>query len=205
MLQVDYSLYLIVDGNPSSIKLLPSLLDAGVTCVQLRMKSATQNEVIATGKKILTLLRPKHIPLIINDDVEVAKIINADGVHLGQKDPHYKMARAQLGDHKIIGLSVENSAQAQKFCLAEVDYFGVGPIYPTLSKSDAAPAIGTDELARIVKLVAKPVIAIGGINRDNIMETLKTGIAGIAVISAIMSATSPIIAATELAHIIYER
>jgi thiamine-phosphate pyrophosphorylase len=181
---------------------LPQLLNAGVTCIQLRMKSATKKEIITTGKEILTLLRPKNIPLIINDHVEVTKLIDADGVHLGQKDNPYKTARAQLGEHKIIGLSIENRAQAQQFRTAEIDYFGVGPIYSTPSKSDAAPAIGAEELANIVKIVSKPVVAIGGINRDNVKEIIKTGVAGIAVISAIMAAASPVITAAELANII---
>lgn len=201
----DYSLYLIVDEKICSEKnllLIQKLINAGVTCIQLRIKNSSNEHIQQCGEQLLSLIKPKNIPLIINDHIEVAKKINADGVHIGQSDKSYLETRKYLGSKKIIGLSIENYFQAQTCRDYDVDYFGVGPVYPTLSKPDAAPALGADELKKITRVLPKPVVAIGGIHERNIDFVLHSGVAGVAVISAILSAPHPEQAALKLSQII---
>lgn len=201
-----YSLYLITDHEMCKPEGMPaviaSLLNHGITCVQLRMKHATETEVKKTGAALLKILRPYKIKLIINDHPNVAKEIDADGVHLGQNDISIVKARKILGKEKIIGLSIENVTQAQYFATANVDYFGVGPIFNTNTKHDAAASIGTATLRYIRNIIDKPIVAIGGINSANAVEVLQTGIDGIAIVSAILAQPNRIKACQQLRQII---
>lgn len=205
-MKIDYSLYLIMDDSicrPDEMQsILNEVIDCGITCVQLRMKKSPPATIYATGKDILNLLKKHDIPLLINDYVEIATALNADGVHIGQRDHSVLHAREILGNDKIIGLSIENEAQAHASRQLAVDYFGVGPIFTTSSKSDAAPAMGVEKLTHITALIKQPIVAIGGINQTNINEVLTTGVAGIAVISAILSAAHPKTATKALAQTI---
>lgn len=164
----------------------------GVNLVQLREKNASTEEFVQIGKKIQPLLHAKNIPLIINDDIKAAKILNADGVHVGQHDTAYQIARDCLGSNKIIGLSIENAAQVatiKKY--NDLDYIGVGPIFSTNTKKDAAPALGTNGLKAICQLTDVPIFAIGGIDLSNIDDVMQTGIQGAAIVSAICGAKDP--------------
>ncbi|HEY3921198.1 MAG TPA: thiamine phosphate synthase [Gaiellaceae bacterium] len=150
---------------------------AGATVVQLRVKGSTE-EIVAAGRGFRAL----GTPFVVNDDVDAAFELGADGVHLGQSDPDADRARAR-------GLMLGRSAVTFEQALsADADYLGVGPIWPTPSKGDADPAIGLGELARICSAVNIPVIAIGGINPLNAAECIRAGAFGVAVIRA---ATDP--------------
>lgn len=204
----DYAFYWILDIVPGAS--LPALddivavLNSGITCVQLRMKQATLPTVSHAATRLLSVLKPKNIPLIINDYWQVVKNSDAAGLHIGQSDISYSTARHYLGYQKIIGLSIENYQQAVQCNAFDVDYFGVGPIFPTQTLTDAAPAIGIPEFLAIRQQLTKPIIAIGGINESNIHAILNTGKTGIALASAIMTAPEPVIAAQKIAAIIAE-
>ena len=190
------SLYLIADTgvcDPKKlINIVDSVTDFGISCVQLRAKETSKLEIISLGQQILKLLKKKNIPLFINDHVHIAKAINADGVHLGQSDMSYKAAREILGKDKHIGLSIESYQQALSCKNFDVDYFGVGPVFSTQTKTDSKKPLGTDELIKIRKtLHQKPVVAIGGINQKNISHLLTTSVNGIAVASGVLSSTHP--------------
>ena len=188
---IDYSLYLITDSTlcqPQSIStVVATLLPCGVSCVQLRMKNTDPKTILSTGRALMALLTPHKIKLIINDHLEIAEQLNAAGVHLGQHDTNVNEARQRLGKDKIIGLSIENIAQAKHYANAEVDYFGVGPIFPTTTKPNAAPSIGITTLQQIRNILDKPIVAIGGITHNNAAAILKTGVDGLAIISAILA------------------
>lgn len=139
------------------------------------------------------------MPFIVNDHVELALEVDADGLHIGRGDIDPERARARIGEHRLLGYSVRNMGE-----LAggdpEVDYLGVGPIYPTRSKPDAAPPIGTQALRSIVRAAPRrmPIVAIGGIRHDNAEEVFRCGVDGVAVISAVLRSADPRGAATQL-------
>ncbi|MES2997731.1 MAG: thiamine phosphate synthase [Pseudomonadota bacterium] len=201
-----YPLYLIADYTICSprplITAVEEVMDHGIACVQLRMKNQASQDVLSLGKQLLALLRPRNIPLIINDHIEIAKTIDADGVHIGQTDKPYAWVRQQLGYKKIIGLSIENIQQAQYSQSLDCDYFGVGPIFATSTKWDANSPIGIENLKKMTSLLPKPIIAIGGINETNLHQVLSCQVSGIAVASAVLSATSPKKSTQALSHII---
>lgn len=203
---VNYSLYLIMDDSlcaPDAMPhMLTSLLNSGITCVQLRMKKSSSQTIIKTASILKEILSHQSIPLIINDSVEIAKWVNADGVHLGQTDLHIYDARQYLGNNKIIGLSIENYSQAQTCKTYPVDYFGVGPIFSTTTKKDAAQAMGVNELNTIIHILTKPIVAIGGINSNNVKTILKTGVAGVALASHILSSPNPTSTAEKMAALL---
>jgi thiamine-phosphate pyrophosphorylase len=205
-MRINYSLYLILDETYCAPHHMPTfikeLIPHGITCVQLRMKSSSTHLIEETGKAILKIARPHAIPLIINDNISIAKTIDADGVHIGQQDISYSIARRYLGKDKIIGLSIENETQAHHCREYDVDYFGIGPIYPTTSKPNAAPAVGLLQLKKLTSLLTKPTIAIGGITSDNAIGILQSGVQGLAVISAILGAHSPIKATQAFSNLI---
>ena len=159
-------------------------LKGGVTFIQLREKNLDEGSFLEEAKEIQKLCKEYNVPFVINDNVEIAKEINADGVHVGQSDMEAQNVREILGDDKIIGVSAQTVEQA---LLAEkhgADYLGVGAVFKTGSKDDAEE-VSHDELERICKAVSIPVIAIGGITHDNVKELSGRGIVCIAVISAI--------------------
>jgi thiamine-phosphate pyrophosphorylase len=165
----------------------------GVDIIQLREKNASTERIVQIGKKIQPLLQIHNIPLIINDDIQAAKTLNADGVHVGQQDTAYEVAREYLGPNKIIGLSIENAEQVaaiKKY--SDLDYIGVGPVFSTNTKKDATKSLGVEGLKKIKKLVNQtPIFAIGGIDLNNIDDVMQTGIQGAAIVSAICGAENP--------------
>ena len=159
-------------------------LKGGATFIQLREKDLTEEEFLEEAKKIQQLCKKYRVPFIINDNVKLAKEIDADGVHVGQSDMEALDVRAQLGEDKIIGVSARTVEQA---LLAEkhgADYLGVGAVFPTGSKDDATE-VPHETLKAICEAVSIPVIAIGGITQENVSTLAGSGICGIAVISAI--------------------
>lgn len=180
-------------------KIIEQAVEGGVNIVQLREKKASFDEMCRFGHKLLSILAPKGIPLIINDRVDVAKSIHANGVHLGQSDSCVEEARVLLGEQAIIGLSIESESQARAAEKAEVDYIAAGPIFPSATKLDCPLFLGLEGLKPICSLSHHPVIAIGGINETNAEAVLKCGASGIAFSSAIFKAKCPKTAAQILA------
>lgn len=206
---IDYSYYLIADAEaclPLAIEdAVEQVMDQGISCVQLRMKNQSYQKILATAKNLLRLLQARNIPLIINDHIEIAKTLDVQGVHIGQTDTSYLFARKQLGYEKIIGLSLENIQQAKQCYQLDCDYFGVGPIFATPSKKDAAPPLGITRLRLISRLLTTPIVAIGGINQYNLHSVHNTPVAGVAVASAIFSAPNPCQMAQQLAELIFNK
>lgn len=158
----------------------------GATFVQLREKKMDEADVLQEAKEIQALCRAHHIPFVINDHVEIAKAIQADGVHVGQSDMEALDVRRLLGEEAIIGVSTETVEQALLAQAHGADYLGVGAVFPTGSKDDAAD-VSMETLRAICEAVDIPVIAIGGISEDNVGQLAGSGICGIAVISAIFA------------------
>lgn len=204
---IDLSLYLVTHrGDLTSdafYTLIDQAIEGGVTAIQLREKGTAKAEFIEVGKTLINRLRPKGIPLIINDAIEVALEINADGVHLGQSDSSIIEARRVLGRKAIIGLSIETLEQALEAESLDIDYFGA-QVFLTKSKSDAIKPWGLEGLKTLCSIARYPVIGIGGINSDNIQHIIGAGASGVALISAIFNASSPFHASQELMNKIKE-
>ena len=189
---MNYDLYIITDQrishDKSHLEVAEDALTGGATVIQFRDKEMKDSEAIVVCREIYKLTKKKGVSFIVNDRVEVAKAVDADGVHLGQEDMSFSSARKILGKEKIIGISVETVEQALKAVEGGADYLGVGPIYPTATKPDAGKALGIARLKEIRESVNIPIVAIGGINENNLEEVLKAGADGVAVISAVVSA-----------------
>lgn len=174
----------------------------GVTAVQLREKNMSTREFMSLAVLLKQRLGPLDIPLIINDRVDIALAVRADGVHIGQTDMPYPEARKLLGPKAIIGLSIENKEQALEAEGWDVDYLGVSPIFVTPTKTELETEWGLEGLRRLRGLSRKSLIAIGGISSSNAKEVLRAGADGLAVVSAICSAPDPGKAAGDLRNII---
>lgn len=161
-------------------------IKGGVTFVQLREKTLDEESFLNEASEIQKLCRNHNIPFVINDNVEIAKMINADGVHVGQSDMEAGDVRTVLGDDKILGVSAQTVEQALLAEKQGADYLGVGAVFPTGSKADAED-VSYETLKAICEAVNIPVVAIGGINDSNVLTLKGSGISGIAVISAIFA------------------
>lgn len=201
MKQLDTTMYFITDStNYSEDEFLRRVEEAckgGVTLIQLREKDRTTREYLAIAEKIHKITQRYDIPLIIDDRVDVALAVNAEGVHVGQSDMPVKIARKLMGNDKIVGATAKTVPQALEAYEQGADYLGVGAIYPTTTKVKTV-LTSVDTLKEIVKAVPVKVNAIGGLNKDNIHILKNSGIDGICVVSAIMKAENPCSAAIEL-------
>lgn len=205
----DYlKLYLVTDRELSLGRSLEEVVSeavkGGVTVVQLREKDASTGEFIELARRLMKLLKPLRIPLIINDRVDVALAVNADGVHIGQSDMSYEDARRLLGPDKIIGLSVENFKDVEAANALDVDYIGISPVYGTPTKTDTAEPFGLEGLRKAVQMSVHPTVAIGGMNASTIAEVMAAGTDGVAVVSAICSAENIRKATSDLRAIVEE-
>lgn len=192
---INYTLYLVADIELSNslvafFKTVEEAILGGVTIVQLRAKKLTTREFLSVAKVLKEKLLKINVPLIINDRVDIALAVDADGVHIGPNDLPPDVTRKILGPSKIIGYSCDNPEEAVKV-IDIVDYLGVGDVFGTSTKHDAGEVIGVEGILRITRAVNIPVVAIGGINKENVHLLKNTGIAGIAVASAIMKAENP--------------
>jgi len=191
----DLTLYLVVGSDAvrgrSVLDVVAAAVRGGVTLVQLREKTMSDAEVVASARVLVDLLAPLGVPLIINDRVEVAIAAGAAGVHLGQDDLDAARARSLLGPDGIVGVSAGTTAEAAIVSAGLSDYVGVGAVYPTTSKADAGAAIGIAGLEALQARLPLPVVAIGGIHAGNAAEVAATGVAGVAVVSAICGADDP--------------
>jgi len=205
---IDYSLYLVTDrglaGGRSNFEVVKAAVEGGATVVQLREKDCSTREFVQQALAIKDFLRTRRIPLIINDRLDVAQAVRADGVHLGQTDMPLEMAKEILGDSMIIGISAESLEDAIAAERGGADYLGVSPIYATPTKTDTAPPLGLAGLREIRKAVKLPLVGIGGLNRQNCAEVIRSGADGVAVVSAIVAADDPEAAARVLKKIITE-
>jgi thiamine-phosphate pyrophosphorylase len=199
-------LYLVTDRDLSLGRPLEEIVSeavaGGVTMVQLREKDAATGEFVELGRRLMSLLKPLGVPLIINDRVDVALAVDADGVHIGQSDMSYADARRLLGPEKIIGLSVENFEDLESANKLDVDYIGISPVYGTPTKTDTAEPFGLKGLKEAVRLSLHPTVAIGGMNKYTAADVMATGCDGIAVVSAISSAENIKEASAELKEIV---
>ena len=177
-------------------------MSGGVTIVQLREKSASTLDFYREARLIKSFLSKKCIPLIINDRIDIALAIDADGVHLGQHDMPLTVARKILGKDKIIGISVNNPNEAKRAEQDSADYLGLSPIFLTSTKTDTAKPIGLNAIPAIRNAVSIPLVGIGGLNIHNVDKVIKAGCDGIAVVSAIVSADKPNIASKKLLDVI---
>ncbi|HSW92971.1 MAG TPA: thiamine phosphate synthase [Gammaproteobacteria bacterium] len=174
-------------------------VSGGVTSVQLRLKGVDPADYETFARAIKLFLDERKIPLIINDHVTLAKAIEASGVHLGQSDMAPLMAREILGPDKIIGWSIETLADLDRAnALACLDYVAASAVFPSRTKTDCKTIWGVDGLKKIVARSMHPVVAIGGIEATNAADVIATGVAGIAVVSAIHEASDPAYAAKKL-------
>lgn len=175
----------------SHIELAELAIAGGADTIQFRQKTGETIQMIRIAEQIQALCKRAGVTFIINDRVDVAIASHADGVHLGQRDFPIPLARKLLGEGAIIGGSAGNAEEARK-CFSEgADYIGFGPVYSTASKVDAGPASGLALLKQIVEEIPLPIIAIGGINKDNALLVRETGAYGIAVISAVCCEKDP--------------
>ena len=198
----DWRLYLVTDRSLARGRSIAWLVEAavrgGVTAVQLREKSCPASDFVQLGRELKKLLASHQVPLIVNDRVDLALEIGADGVHIGQHDMDSGRARRLLGPDAIIGLSIETVEQARAAVSLDVDYLGVGPVFATATKMDAAPPLGLAALARVRAISRHRVVAIGGIGLENARQAIRAGADGVAVVSAICAAGDPERAARDL-------
>lgn len=194
-------LYAITDRTWLKEKTLSEAVEeailGGATFLQLREKDLNYHEFLKIAKEVKFVTDKYNIPFVINDNVDIAAEIDADGVHIGQGDEEIKIAREKLGRNKIIGLSAGTVEEALKAEQKGADYIGVGAVFNTSTKLDA-DIVSFETLEKICKAVKIPVVAIGGISKDNVLELTGTGIAGISVISAIFAQENIKNAASEL-------
>lgn len=192
-------LYLVTDQQALRGRNLTDVVmqavQGGVTCVQLREKTANTRDFVALACALNHLLTPLGVPLVINDRIDVALACGAQGVHLGQSDMPVELARQLLPPQVFIGLSVETPDDVRRAASQPVDYLGVSPIYPTPTKTDTAPPWGLSGLRQVRAMTHLPLVAIGGLQLINAAEVLQAGADGLAVVSAICSADDPCLAA----------
>ena len=184
-------LYVVTDRTwlhgRSFLEQIETVLQSGATLLQLREKDLPENEFLEEAKAVKRLTDRYGVPLIINDNVQVALACNAAGVHVGQQDMEAQDVRALLGENKIIGVTAKTVEQAQKAEQAGADYLGSGAVFGTLTKPDALP-MTMERLRDITQSVSIPVVAIGGIEEHNLMILKGSGVAGAAVVSAVFAA-----------------
>ncbi|MFC4798731.1 thiamine phosphate synthase [Neobacillus sp. GCM10023253] len=184
------------------VEVLKEAIAGGITFFQFREKgegALIGEEKYALAKKLQSLCKEHRIPFIVNDDLELAIALDADGVHIGQEDEPAETVRNQIGDNKILGVSVHTPEEAEAALSAGADYFGIGPVYPTKTKADAKPSRGTTLIEELRSQgIAVPIVGIGGITSENAATVVEAGADGVSVITAISLADSPHLAAKAL-------
>lgn len=190
----DYRLYLVTDDQQDLATLkhvVNEALKGGVTMVQVREKHGDVRAFIERAQMVKEILKGSGVPLIINDRVDVALAVDADGVHLGQDDMPVEIARQLIGANKILGLSIENEAQLAQADNLPIDYIGLSAIFATPTKTNTKKHWGIEGLQKALSTTSLPIVAIGGIHEGNIPELMATGVHGLALVSAICHAKDP--------------
>ncbi len=202
MTPLDLRVYVITTDVPhlgrTHLDVAAATLRGGARVVQLRDKALGNEEFLETARRIQSLTRAHGAKLIINDRVDVALALGADGIHVGRHDMPVEELKKLVPPGMVVGLSATSFEEAKALACSGADYLGVGPVYPTTSKDDATPAIGIRELARICREVSVPVVAIGGIQEANLDEVIAAGAAGAAVIAAVAHAPDMAVATAQL-------
>ena len=202
----DLSLYLVLDpdlcGDYGMVATTRDAIAGGATIVQLRMKHASTRERIDMGLALKQVTAGTPVRLIVNDDVEAAIAIDADGVHVGQEDAHPEEVRHLIGEEKLLGVSVNGLDVAHAFDPAGIDYIGAGPIFATGTKPDHSLPVGFDGLRAMIDLCRLPTVAIGGLKGEHVAATFESGADGVAVVSAICGQPDPYQATADLAEAI---
>ena len=196
-----YRLYLVTDDQQDLATLkrvVSKAVEGGVTMVQVREKHGDVRAFIERALAVKEILKGSGVPLIINDRVDVALAVDADGVHLGQSDMPVKVARQLIGPDKILGLSIETQEQLAEADSLPIDYIGLSAIFATPTKTNTKYHWGIDGLKSALKVTSLPIVAIGGIHEGNIPELCSTGVHGLALVSAICSADDPKASAARL-------
>ncbi|MFQ1017758.1 thiamine phosphate synthase [Gilliamella sp. BG7] len=189
--RLDLTLYLVLDpllcgGINGMINTTKIAVSNGVTAIQLRSEHEfSGKDWYYAALALKEALSDTFVPLFINDHVDIALAVDADGVHIGQSDLPVDIARQLIGKDKWLGLSVTSQQQLEAVPWQQINYIGIGPIFPTTTKKNATVAIGTEQLTELVKLKQCPAVAIGGIDESNVTNIIQTGIDGVAVVSAI--------------------
>lgn len=195
MKDFDLSLYLVLDPDLCAgigmVETTRLAVAGGATMVQLRDKHGGTAKMVETGLALKEVLKGTGALLIVNDDVEAAVAIGADGLHIGQDDTGPAAARSMIGPDMILGLSVETEALATAIDPGIVDYAGIGPVFATPTKTDHKQPIGFDGLARLVKAAPVPTVAIGGLKSEHVASVFAAGADGLAVVSAICGTLDP--------------
>ena len=203
--KVDYSLYLVTDRelmtSASMEECVEKAVAGGCTVVQLREKKVAAGEFYQTALKLREVTSRYGVPLIINDRADIARAVDADGVHIGQDDLPYSAARSVVGKGKIVGVSVRSLAEALEASLLGANYLGVGAMFTTSTKI-GVDYVRFEELQKIRESVKTPIVVIGGINKENVQMFFGAGINGIAVISAVVAQNDITLAAKELKDMI---
>lgn len=192
---LDLSLYLVLDPVLTQkfgmVKTAELAVQGGATVVQLRAPQWKKRKRYECALELKKVLDSYRVPLIIDDDIDVALAVDADGVHVGQKDLPPDVTRRLMGKGKIVGLSVNNEEQMRLVDSDTVDYVGIGPVFSTKTKTDAEPAFGLEGLARLAQLSPIPAVAIGGIKASHIEAISETSVQGIAIVSAVCGQEDP--------------
>lgn len=189
-----YRLYLVTDDQQDLATLkrvVRKAVEGGVTMVQVREKHGDVRAFIERAQAVKDILKDTDVPLIINDRVDVALAVDADGVHLGQSDMPAIIARELIGPNKILGLSIENEEQLAEADSLPIDYIGLSAIFATPTKTNTQKHWGIDGLKMALVTTSLPIVAIGGINESNIPQLSATGVHGLALVSAICHAEDP--------------
>ena len=188
---IDYSVYLVTDRRNKTdeefLNIIEEAIKGGTTIVQLREKTASTKEFYDLALRVKEITSRYDVPLLINDRIDIALAVDSEGVHIGQDDMPADIAREIIGDDKILGVSASTVEEAKKAEIDSADYIGSGAVFPTATKDDA-DSVSKKELKEIVDSIDIPVVAIGGITVENASTLKGSGIAGVSVVSAIMSA-----------------
>ncbi|HYL86256.1 MAG TPA: thiamine phosphate synthase [Candidatus Angelobacter sp.] len=187
-------LYVILDRALLTIpetECAQQFVEAGVRLLQYRHKAASSRELLESAKRLSTLLLPRGVTFLVNDRADVAAISGAAGVHVGQDDLSVEAARAVTGIDKLVGVSTHNREQFQRAAATSADYIAVGPIFPTSTKANPDPVVGTEFIRQVRPLTDKPIVAIGGITLDRASQAIRAGADSVAVISDILRAPDP--------------
>ncbi|WP_045392713.1 thiamine phosphate synthase [Vibrio rotiferianus] len=196
-----YRLYLVTDDQQDLATLkrvVRKAVEGGVTMVQVREKHGDVRAFIERAQAVKEILKDTDVPLVINDRVDVALAVDADGIHLGQSDMPANIARELIGPNKILGLSIENEEQLAEADSLPIDYIGLSAIFATPTKTNTKKHWGIDGLKMALETTSLPIVAIGGINESNIPQLSATGVHGLALVSAICHAEDPKVASEYL-------
>lgn len=202
----DPSLYVVTDrrlarGRPLE-RVVQAAIAGGATAIQIREKDVTTRKYVQLARSLRAVTREAGVTFIVNDRIDVALAVDADGVHIGQDDMPVDVARRLIGPDRILGVTVATEEQARRAQAEGADYLGCNAVFATQTKTDTGQPLGLEGLRALVRAVTIPFVAIGGINASNAADVMACGVAGIAVVSAVMAADDVEAAARELRAIV---